>query len=227
MFTPTGEDVARYRRLRAVSRDLNNRMVKTIPKRAFTEIGKALGILRNGVLVLDTEDMSGVMADACLYEWFENDKNLVQAYAEIHPAKPGTDERFLLDAYLQAKYRIIESQELVPGAGLRGRDILNDEDIFLMDLAIGGSTRLATLAMATRTVPLGDYWMTGGAGLPMIRNPKELGLFREMERNAGCGAASLSIIRACLDAGAAKHIRYADADGKAKRREPKHQWRRQ
>jgi hypothetical protein len=87
-FSPSRQDVDRYSRFRALSTDLNNKIVRTIPERAYHEVGDAIGILHNGELVLDSEDMICVMMDCCLYDWFEDGKNLVQRYAEMHPAKP-------------------------------------------------------------------------------------------------------------------------------------------
>uniref|UniRef100_Q021W5 Uncharacterized protein n=1 Tax=Solibacter usitatus (strain Ellin6076) TaxID=234267 RepID=Q021W5_SOLUE len=78
MFTPTQEDVDRDCRLRAASRALNSKLVKTIPREAYEDIGTALGIMRNGVLVFDNEAETSVMADCCLYEWYEDGENLVQ-----------------------------------------------------------------------------------------------------------------------------------------------------
>src|ERR1700682_5443562 len=95
-FCPTREDVDRYRTLRAVNRELNSRILKTIPRHAYDDVGDAIGILRNGVLFFDTEDVSSVLADCCLYDWYENGKNLVQRYLEMHPQKPGTDEHYVL-----------------------------------------------------------------------------------------------------------------------------------
>jgi hypothetical protein len=79
-FYPATNDVERYRRLRAVSRQLSDRIARTIPARAFDAIGEALGMLRDGMLVLDSEDMSAVLADCCLYDWFEDGRNLVEVH---------------------------------------------------------------------------------------------------------------------------------------------------
>jgi hypothetical protein len=102
LFSPTRQDVERYRSLRALGMALNHRLIKTIPQQAYDQIGDALGIRRNGVLVFDSQDMTSVMMDCCLYDWYENGKNLVQRFAETHPATPGTDESHLLQACLQA-----------------------------------------------------------------------------------------------------------------------------
>ncbi len=95
-YSPTLDDVERYRRLRVLSMDLSHRMIKTIPRKALQEVGHAIGIMRQGVLVFDTEDMASVLMDCCLYDWSENGKNPIQRYAQLHPAKPWTDEDLLL-----------------------------------------------------------------------------------------------------------------------------------
>jgi hypothetical protein len=166
-FSPTRQDVKRYRHLRAHAMDLNHRIIKTIPPQAYHDVGRAIGILHKGVLVFDTEDMSSVLMDCCLYDWFQNGKNVVQRYSEQSPAEPGTDDHFLLDAYLRAKYRILNATSAVSGAGLHCRDLLNNDELFLMDVGFSRGGAQPGLALATRTIPMGDYWITTGAALPI------------------------------------------------------------
>lgn len=226
-FSPTRQDVERYRSLRALSMALNHRIIKTIPPQAYDEIGDALGIRRNGVLVFDSEDMTSVMMDCCLYDWYGNGKNLIQRYAETHPAAPGTDESYLLQACLQAKYRILVAQSAVPGAGLHCQDVLNGEELFLMDLAMSQNIPSGNAALATRTIPLGEYWMTGGAGLPISSKKSILDALRRIGTEhykplEGPGAVALSIARACLAAGAADYITYESTEARSRkpRRQP-------
>jgi hypothetical protein len=230
-FSPTEWDVERYRRFRGMSTELNSRMVKTIPKHVYDEVGDAIGVRHNGALLFDTEDVPGVLMDCCLHDWFENGENLVQRYAEAHPGKPGTDECFLLSAYTQAKYRVLLTEYSVPDAGVDCRDILNNEDLFLMDLALsrslGSGAAARGMALATRTLPLGDYSMTTGAFLPIhsreaFKNmPRaEGGLFK------GPGGIALSIVRACLAAGAADWVGYEPVATKKARTEPRMRFKR-
>ena len=211
-FSPTREDVERYRRLRALSADLNRRILETLPRRAFEDIGETLGIFRGGILMFDNAEMMSVMTDCCFFDWYENGKNLVQQFADAHPAVPGTDESYLLQAYLQAKYRILTAQSTVPGAGLYCEDVLNGGELFLMDIAFSQTLR-PKHAIATRTVPLGEFWVSCGAGLPIDRETDvvsavlqiESGLRKPIEQRA---MKTLTIVRACLNAGAADHIAY-------------------
>ena len=227
-FSPTRQDVERYRRLRTLSRELNQRIVKTIPRQAYDEVGDAIGILHNGVLVFDSVDMTSVMMDCCLYDWFENGKNLVQRYSETHPAKPGTDESYLLSACTQARYRVLVVQSAVPDAGLHCHDVLSSEELFLMDFALSRSLRSGDAALATRTIPLGEYWMTGGAGLPINSKKAVLHALSRIESGKhkpleGPGSVALLIVRTCLAAGVADYVTYESVERKPKkpRREPR------
>ena len=143
-------------------------------------------------------------------------KNLVQRYAAKHSGAPGTGERYLLHAYLQAKYRILVVQSAVPGAGVHCQDVLNGEELFVMDLALSQSVPEGN-ALATRTIPLGDYWMTGGAGLPVrsgkaIRKALDRIEGEEPALTEGPAGPALKIIRACLATGAADYIRYENPE---------------
>jgi hypothetical protein len=225
-FSPTPQAVERYRRFRALSTELNSRIVKTIPKHIHYEVGDAIGILHNGVLVFDSEDMFGVLMDCCLHDWFENGKNLVQRYAETHPARPGTDESYLLSAYSQAKYRVIATQSSVPDAGVHCRDVLNSEDLFLMDLAMSRSLGIGDAgrgtALATRTIPLDEYCMTTGAFLPITSKEAFQSAFsrvgnRRSELLKGPGGVALSIVYACLAAGGADWVGYDPVEAKPRK----------
>lgn len=65
-YSPTQQDLDRYLRLRAAGRRLNSSILKAIPRKAYDDIGGALGLLQNGVLVFESEDMTGVLADCCI-----------------------------------------------------------------------------------------------------------------------------------------------------------------
>lgn len=226
-FAPTRQHVERYRRFRALSMELNHRIIKTIPRQAYDEIGNALGIRHNGILVFNSEDMTNVMMDCCLYDWYENGKNIIQRYAQTHPATPATEAGYLLEACLHAKYRIVVVQSVVPGAGFHCRDVLNGGELFLMDLAFSQSLPGGGATLATRTIPLGEFWMTAGAALPIDSETDIEGALQWIESDCGkplegTAIIALSIVRACLAAGAADRITYAASPTRRKsRREPR------
>jgi hypothetical protein len=207
--------VERYQRLREVSRKLMNRMTKTIPRVAMEEIGEALGIMRKGALVYDTEDVIAVHADCCLHDWIRDGKNLVTKYSLAHPASPGTDEELILRSQQQARFRILLPQSVAAGAGMECIDALSGEHLFLMDIAFSSSVHDGGPVMAARTVPLGDFWMTTGAGLPITGEKagnEVIGKVRSLLSvvpSVNQHEMALSILRTCLDCGAAEYITYS------------------
>lgn len=86
-----------------------------------------------------------------------------------------------------------------------------------MDLAMSQSVPGVNAALATRTIPLGEYWMTGGAGLPVRSKQSIPDAFRRIGKEhpptlEGPGGVALPIARACLADGAADFIIYESTD---------------
>lgn len=222
-FIPSSADVDRYKRLRTLAMDLNHRIVQTIPREAMHQVGEAIGILRRGVLVFESEDESGVLMDCCLYDWIREGKNLVEKYAETHAPSPGTEEAELLQAYLQAKYRIVVPRSRVPGAGASFMDLVSAEELFIMD--IGLSRTPLDVAYATRTLPLGQFWMTGGAGLPAGSEAIKKAIDHLSKRRLlddgkfiDPHKVALVFVRTLLESGASRHIAYETVEPRGRQR---------
>ncbi len=212
-FIPSPADVERYARLRGLARDLNHRIVQTIPREAIPQVAEAIGRLHGGVLVLGSEDESSVLMDCCLFDWIREGKNIIEKYAENHPPAPGSEEHELLEAYRQAKYRIVVPQSRVPGAGAHFVDLLSGEELFIMD--VGLSHNPLDVAYATRTIPLGQFWMTGGAGLPTGTEAIKIVMDRlskqrllEEGRFTDPHKVALVFVRTLLESGASQHVAY-------------------
>jgi hypothetical protein len=217
--------VERYRRLRAAGSALIQKIVNTVPRQVLVEMGETLGVLRNGVLDLGSEYMHSVVGDCCIYEWFEDGKNLVERYAETHPPAPGTDESYLLNAYLQAKYRVLGIQTAVPDAGVYCDDVLTGEEMFLMDVALSRNPERGNALLGARTISLGDYAMTCGGALPIDKETAIhalSGLVHGAQSIGGASSIAVQIVRACLAAGVADYVAYANPEtSKRPRREPR------
>jgi hypothetical protein len=225
-FSPTRQDVERYRRLRAAGSALMQKIANTVPRHVIVEMGETLGVLRNGVLELGSEYMHNVVSDCCIYEWFENGKNLLERYAETHPPAPGTDESYLLNAYLQAKYRVLGMQTAVLDAGVYCDDVLTGEEMFLMDLALSRNPERGNVLLGARTISLGEYLMTCGGALPIDKKTALHALSGLVLGGAksigGASSMAIQVVRACLATGAADNVAYANAETSTRpRREPR------
>ena len=219
--TPTWADVDRYKRLRRLSRDLNQRIVETIPREMIPRVADALGILHKGVMVFGTEDSAGVLMDSCLYDWPVEGKNLVEGYAETHTFPAGSDEHELLEASLRAEYRLLVPEAVREGVGVYFLDAFSGDPFFVMDMGLSQSRGIdPNVLFASRIVPLGGYWMTGGAGLPLESEVRQT-LFRCLEAEGVLVDGKITdrrrlarmATRACLKAGAAGRVRYEDPEG--------------
>ncbi|MHC4253561.1 MAG: YecA family protein [Planctomycetota bacterium] len=210
---PDDADVERYRRLRAAERKLNDRLTATVPRRAMDETAEALGILRDGVLVFESDTAMNVLMDCCLYEWVEDGRDLVRKFADGDPTLRDALEREVLEARLRSRYAVIYIEECVPGRGARAVDFFSDEDIFVIDTGLSRSVDIEEAALATRIMPIGEFWMTGGAALPLVPEAAET-LDRMLRRRVvPAGGADgawvfedpetvLAVVRGCIEGGA-------------------------
>jgi SEC-C motif len=90
---------------------------------------------------------------------------------------------------------------------------------------IGLSYNPLDVAYATRTIPLGQFWMTGGAALPTGRTTIEDAIDRlKIQRLLVDGKftdphkAALILVRRLLEGGASQHVAYEDMEDQRKLR---------
>src|SRR5262249_27329050 len=179
-------------------------------------------ILRKNVLTLDSEDEMAVLMDYCIHDVRRQGANAVERYLAESPPAPDSDEMVLLQALRQARYSLFSVEAVEPGVGVHVRDLLRDEPLFLVDV---GFSRTASLGMilAARVMALGGIGMTMGATLPVgVLSPAErarflhsvMTIFKDRDfRNLAPEEASelaATIIRTCLQQGAAARIKYVE-----------------
>ena len=93
-----GEIISRYKHLRMVSLNLNQKLVKRLSKDVLYEGGRRLGILQGGTLVFNSEDETSVLMDYCLYDVRRKGRNAVEEYLIESPPDPESDEMTCLRA---------------------------------------------------------------------------------------------------------------------------------
>ena len=211
---PAQELVARYQRMRAVSRELNHRMTQRLAKDAMTEGGRKLGLLRNGILVFGSEVEMAVLMDYCLYHVRRNGRNSIEQYCCDRPPAPGTDEAICLRVMEAAIHSLFLADSIEPGVGLAVTDLATDEQFLLVDLGLSQTANPGDLFL-TRLMLFDAFAATSGAALPMgMMPPGESDTFRadwkkvSTSRNADYDPASL--IREFLQKQGASRVRYVD-----------------
>src|SRR5262249_2231090 len=118
MSIPGPEVVTEYLRLRAVARELNTRLVKSLSRAVMDEGGKKLGILKGNTLVLDSEAELSVLMDFCIYNVRRRGQNAVERFLADSPPPPDSDEMLILRAMQGAWYSLFRAESSVPGTGV-------------------------------------------------------------------------------------------------------------
>lgn len=78
MHESAREQLARYRQLRAIQKDLHRTLPDKLPKNTIQECGTALGIYKNDTLVLSSESEMSVLMDYCLYDYRWDGHNVIE-----------------------------------------------------------------------------------------------------------------------------------------------------
>jgi len=210
--------VARYRRLRAVGRRLNNVLMEYHSRQTMVRAAKQLGLWHDGTIVFGTEHEMSVLADFIIYEGYENGVNAVERYASEHPPAAGTDEDAVLQAMRQAYYGLLLVEDALPGVGVRVCDLLRDRRFLLADIGLS-QTATEEGILATHVVPFDEFSMTSGAALPLDsetlaaiqdevlprdRQGRLLKTWEPIREEEAETAAA--VIRLCLEAGASSFI---------------------
>lgn len=210
--------LARYRRLRAVGRDLNNRLVARLSKDALQEGGKRLGILRGDTLVFDTEDEASVLMDYCLYDVRRRGRNAIEQYLIDSQPETEADEMACLRSMQHAIYSLFVVESVERGLGAIVRDLMSQEVFLVVDMGLGSSADPG-LVFASRVLHHDGFSMTGGAALPV-------GVLPADQQDALATNVSMAttpdadgcfdpapLIRACLSGGCSAHLQYQEPWG--------------
>jgi hypothetical protein len=229
------ELLPRYKQLRQSGLALNTRLGQTLPKSAFGEGGRRLGILDGNALLLDTEDAIAVLMDFCLHDVRRRGVNAIEAYLAASPPAADSDEWRLLHALRAARFSVFAVEAVEAGVGVTVRDLMRDESTFLVDTGFGQSAKPG-MVFAMRVMTCDGIGMSTGAALPVefrttAASRKRLAaelreLFAGVDfRNLSpeeAGEFAATVLRTCLADGAAEQIAYVKPiDPKPKKPRPR------
>jgi SEC-C motif len=163
-----------------------------------------------------------VLMDFCIYDVRRQGTNAVERYLAESPPASNSDEMVLLQAMREARFSLLAVEALEPGVGARVRDLLRDEELFLVDVGFSHTAPLGMVLAARIMAPEGIH-MTTGAALPVgvLSAEDRFGFlqgivaafkdadFRHLTPTEASEVAA-NTIRTCLQLGAAAHIEYTE-----------------
>ncbi len=221
MSTQQKDLIAHYQMIRQAQRTIIDRLCKGLSKEAFNAAAANLGMLQNGILVLDSEDEMAVLMDYAIHDVREQGMNAIERRLTESLPLAGSEDMLILQGMRQARYSIYIVEAIEAGVGVQVCDVLYGGTIFMFDINLSKSTEEGAM-MAARIATIDGISMSTGAGLPiaviptaMRENVKEK--LREQfraaaaqERSNPSGGLSASIICTCLRNGAMSRMRYAE-----------------
>jgi len=214
--------LGRYKRMRAISLDVNKVLTRMMPREAIIATAKKLGFWKDGTLVFEHHDQSCVLFDHAIHGWLTDGANAVDRYVAEHPPLTGTDEEAFLNALQRTFFSLFQVWGRVDGVGVHVLDILRDRQHFLADLGFS-QTAVEGMIVGSTVIPLEDFVMTTGTPLlvdadvleAVVCHLEELGKspqdMANITRQEECNLAA-KVIALCLESEVAQRIRYGEAD---------------
>lgn len=169
------EDVlARYRRLREISRDHGIEVLKRVPKKTLLDWGKRLGLVRKKAFVAASFEEMTLAIDLAVYSARPGKTPPVERYRRTAGFPAGSDEAIMLDAMCRSRFSLFIVKRRHAAAGLVLEDLFRRQEIWLMDEGFEASAPKG-MVIASRVVKPDVYHMTTGAAVPVVQGvPEEM-----------------------------------------------------
>ena len=96
--------LGRYQEALALGRKVSAALLDRLPKSAFQEGARNLGVLRDNTLVLDGEQQMAVVMDYCIHDLRQGGRNAVEQWLATGAASLPAAEIEYLEALRQARF---------------------------------------------------------------------------------------------------------------------------
>ncbi len=158
------EVLARYRRLRKISREHGNEVLGRIPRKTFLDWGKRLGLVWRKAFIADGIEEMSLAIDLAVYSARPGKTPPIERYRRTAGFAAGGDEAIMLDAMSRSRFSLFVVKRRHAAAGLVLEDLFQRRDIWLMDEGLEKSAPQG-MTMASRVVAPDAFHMTTGAAV--------------------------------------------------------------
>jgi hypothetical protein len=167
--------LARYRHLREISKQHHSAMMKFLSGGAIIAQARRLGLAEGKTIVLNNLDDMNLAVDLAIHTAPKDRSRAIDRYARAARLAPGSDEALVLEAMRRARFSIISSVRRHPAAGVIVKDVVRDEDIWLVDEGLEATFKEGR-ALATRMFAPEGFAMTAGIITPVDRETLAIAL---------------------------------------------------
>lgn len=160
--------LGRYKRIRALGRELTDHMMEHVPKFATMKAAKDLGMVGpKGILVFDSEEEASFLMDRCFYDIQWDGKNLVDHFKESQDFQNLTqEEQAIVEGMTTAYYSLFEVLHVDSSQGILELSDLLDEGTYTITDINSSHTAQVGYLLAGRIKEVEGIYMTTGALCP-------------------------------------------------------------
>jgi hypothetical protein len=163
------EILTRYRRLRQISKELHQAVLDIIAPDVELEWAKRLDLAQGKTLVSDSENDFALVEEMAIYGARLGRSHPLDRYARAAGFAPGSDRAIVLEAMRPARFSLWRIERHHETEGLILRDLLRDEETWLVDEAMAKNARPG-MEMAGRLLKPDQFAMTARVVVPIIAN---------------------------------------------------------
>lgn len=161
------EILSRYRRLRQISKEQHEAVLNIIAPDVVLDWARRIDLTQGKTVVSDSEYEIALAEDLAIYLPRPGRSHPLDRHARAAGFAPGSDEAIVLAAMHQARFSLWRIERYHETTGLILRDLLREEEIWLIDEAMAKNARPGQ-EMAARLVEPDHFAMTARVVVPII-----------------------------------------------------------
>src|SRR3954452_6311818 len=161
------EILSRYRHLRQISKEQHEAVLDIIAPDVVLDWAKRIDLTQGKTVVSDSEYEIALAEDLAIYLPRLGRSHPLDRYARTTGLAPGSDEAVVLAAMHQARFSLWRVERDHETTGLILRDLLREEETWLIDEAMAKNARPGQ-EMAARLVDPDRFAMTARVIVPII-----------------------------------------------------------
>lgn len=159
--------LTRYRHLRQISKRLHENVLDIIAQDVLVDWARRLGMTEGKAVIPETDDELTLPEDLAIYLPRLGHPHPLDRYARVTSFGPGSDEAIVFAAMRRARFSLWRIERRHHITGLILRDLLRDEEIWLVDETMERSAPLG-LEMAARLLQPDSFAMTARIIVPLL-----------------------------------------------------------
>ena len=163
------EILSRYRRLRQISKQQHQAVLDIIAPDVLLDWAKRIDLTQGKTVVSDSAYEIALAEDLAIYLPRLGRSHPLDRYARAARFAPGSDEAIVLAAMRHARFSLWRVERHHETIGLILRDLLREEEVWLIDEAMASNAR-PEQEMAARLVEPDRFAMTARVIVPIIPN---------------------------------------------------------